>query len=203
MMAVPIGAAGGHLRAITIIVIIIVVVIISCPALPCLPCLPALRCPVVPAGECYRADKLLEDTIDNMLTKDKEMTSTRREELRKIAAQAGAYKKEELGGKLAELGVTAPATGNALTPPFEFNLMFTTSIGPTGDKVGFLRPETAQGMFVNFRRLYDYNNGRLPMGVAQIGNAYRNEIAPRGGLLRVREFQMAEIEYFVAPDSKA
>lgn len=153
-------------------------------------------------GECYRADKLLEDFIDNLLTKDKEMTSARREELRKIAAQAGAFKKDQLAEQMAALGITAPATGNPLTPPFEFNLMFTTSIGPTGDKVGFLRPETAQGMFVNFRRLYEYNNGRLPMGVAQIGNAYRNEIAPRGGLLRVREFQMAEIEYFVAPDNK-
>jgi glycyl-tRNA synthetase len=68
------------------------------------------------------------------------------------------------------------------TPPFITALL--CSIGPTGDKVGFLRPETAQGMFVNFRRLYDYNYTKLPMGVAQIGSAYRNEIAPRGGLLR-------------------
>ena len=57
-------------------------------------------------------------------------------------------------------------------------------------------------MFVNFKRLYDYNYTRLPMGVAQIGSAYRNEIAPRGGLLRVREFTMAEIEFFVNPDNK-
>lgn len=80
--------------------------------------------------------------------------------------------------------------------------MFQTSIGPTGQVPGFMRPETAQGMFVNFRRLYDYNNGKMPMGVAQIGSAYRNEIAPRGGLLRVREFSMAEIEYFVHPEEK-
>jgi hypothetical protein len=78
------------------------------------------------------------------------------------------------------------SAGNDLTEPFNFNLMFQTSIGPTGNLTGFLRPETAQGMFVNFRRLLDYNNGRLPMAVAQIGSAYRNEIAPRGGLLRVR-----------------
>ena len=57
----------------------------------------------------------------------------------------------------------ATATGNDLTEPFQFNLMFKTSIGPSGALEGFLRPETAQGMFVNFRRLYDYNNGRMPM----------------------------------------
>jgi glycyl-tRNA synthetase len=156
----------------------------------------------VKTGDCYRADKLLEDFIDNLLEKDKEMTSTRRDELRRIAAQAGAFTKDQIKQVFADLGIKAPATGNDLTDPFQFNLMFQTSIGPTGAQVGFLRPETAQGMFVNFRRLYDFNNQRMPMGVAQIGSAYRNEIAPRGGLLRVREFTMAEIEYFVHPEQK-
>jgi glycyl-tRNA synthetase len=66
-----------------------------------------------------------------------------------------------------------------------------------------LRPETAQGIFVNFKRLLDYNGGRLPFAAAQIGNAYRNEIAPRSGLLRVREFTMAEIEHFAKPHDKS
>ena len=154
-------------------------------------------------GECYRADKLLEDVIDNMLTKDKgEMGAARREELRLMGVQAGSFTKPQIHAAFGELGIKAPATGNDLSEPFNFNLMFQTSIGPTGALVGFLRPETAQGMFVNFRRLIDYNNGRLPMAVAQIGSAYRNEIAPRGGLLRVREFTMAEIEHFVAPHRK-
>ncbi len=65
---------------------------------------------------------------------------------------------------------------------------------------GFLRPETAQGIFTNFRRLLEANNNRMPFAAAQIGLAFRNEIAPRSGLLRVREFQMAEIEHFVNPD---
>ncbi|XP_018019823.1 glycine--tRNA ligase, partial [Hyalella azteca] len=68
---------------------------------------------------------------------------------------------------------------------------------------GFLRPETAQGIFVNFKRLLEYNNGRLPFAAAQVGNAYRNEISPRSGLLRVREFTMAEIEHFCFPDDKS
>lgn len=67
----------------------------------------------------------------------------------------------------------------------------------------FLRPETSQGIFVNFKRLLDYNHGQLPFAVAQIGNAYRNEIAPKSGLLRVREFTMAEIEHFIDPNEKS
>lgn len=153
-------------------------------------------------GECFRADKLLEDFIDNLVRTEKTLTNDRREELRKIAAQADAYEPDELFKIFQELGIKSPTTGNDLTSPFPFNLMFQTSIGPTGNVPGFLRPETAQGMFVNFRRLYDYNNGRMPMAVAQIGSAYRNEIAPRGGLIRVREFTMAEIEHFVHPDQK-
>ena len=66
----------------------------------------------------------------------------------------------------------------------------------------FLRPETAQGIFVNFKRLLEFNNGKLPFAAAQIGKAFRNEISPRSGLLRVREFEMAEIEHFVDPDEK-
>lgn len=68
--------------------------------------------------------------------------------------------------------------------------------------IRFLRPETAQGIFVNFKRLLEFNNGKLPFAGAQIGKAFRNEISPRSGLLRVREFEMAEIEHFVDPDKK-
>lgn len=67
----------------------------------------------------------------------------------------------------------------------------------------FLRPETSQGIFVNFKRLLEYNHGQLPFAVAQIGTAYRNEIAPKSGLLRVREFTMAEIEHFIDPSQKS
>ncbi|KAI4835798.1 glycine--tRNA ligase [Plasmodium brasilianum] len=68
--------------------------------------------------------------------------------------------------------------------------------------IAFLRPETAQGIFVNFKKLLDYNGGKMPFGCAQIGLGFRNEISPRNGLLRVREFEMAEIEYFVNPNKK-
>ncbi len=96
----------------------------------------------------------------------------------------------------------APETGNDLSEALPFNLMFETSIGPTGTQRGFLRPETAQGIFINFRRLLDFNNGRMPFAAAQIGLGFRNEIHPKQGLLRVREFTMAEIEHFVDPENK-
>lgn len=67
----------------------------------------------------------------------------------------------------------------------------------------FLRPETAQGHFLNFSRLLEFNNGRVPFASAQIGRSFRNEISPRAGLLRVREFTMAEIEHFVDPENKS
>lgn len=65
-----------------------------------------------------------------------------------------------------------------------------------------MRPETAQGIFVNFNRLLECNYGKLPFGAAQIGRAFRNEVSPRSGLLRAREFEMAEIEYFVHPEKR-
>src|ERR1700733_5357300 len=67
----------------------------------------------------------------------------------------------------------------------------------------YLRPETTQGHFLNFSRLLDFNNGRVPFASAQIGKSFRNEISPRQGLLRVREFTMAEIEHYVDPKDKS
>ncbi len=92
--------------------------------------------------------------------------------------------------------------GGEFGEPFHFNLMFTTSIGPGKGKKGYLRPETAQGIFIAFKRLLDYFRGKLPFGVAQIGRAYRNEISPRQGVIRLREFNQAELEYFVHPAEK-
>jgi glycyl-tRNA synthetase len=81
--------------------------------------------------------------------------------------------------------------------------MFDTSIGPAGEKKGYLRPETAQGQFLNFNKLLEFNNARMPFASASIGKSFRNEISPRSGLLRVREFLMAEIEHFVDPKQKS
>jgi glycyl-tRNA synthetase len=110
---------------------------------------------------------------------------------------------DKLAIKLPEYNCVSPElNGGSLSAPFPFNLMFRTSIGPRGDMVGFLRPETAQGIFVSFRDLLYYNGGKLPFAAAQIGQSFRNEISPKQGLLRVREFTQAEIEHFVHPDHK-
>ncbi|KAK6025778.1 glycine--tRNA ligase [Ostertagia ostertagi] len=103
---------------------------------------------------------------------------------------------------ITKFGFKSPTTGNDLTPPIAFNLMFPSQIGPTGDFKAYLRPETAQGIFVNFKRLLEFNQGKLPFAAAQIGLGFRNEISPRQGLIRVREFTMCEIEHFVDPNDK-
>ena len=79
----------------------------------------------------------------------------------------------------------------------EFNLMFETKVGAEGTTKSYLRPETAQGIFVNFKNIVDSMNPKLPFGIAQIGKAFRNEIAPRDFVFRTREFEQMEIEYFV------
>ena len=94
-----------------------------------------------------------------------------------------------------------PACGGELTEARNFNLMFKTFIGPVEDDtaVAFLRPETAQGIFVNFENVLNSSRKRLPFGIAQIGKAFRNEITTGGFIFRTREFEMMEIEYFVEP----
>lgn len=156
----------------------------------------------VKTGDCYRADHLLEGHLEKLLA-DKKLDEEKRNEYESVLGQIDNYGMKELGELLSKYDAKASMTGNDLTDPVEFNLMFATSIGPSGLIPGYLRPETAQGIFVNFKRLLEANNGRLPFAAAQIGPAFRNEISPRSGLLRVREFTLAEIEHFVDPTDKS
>lgn len=109
----------------------------------------------------------------------------------KIAVKIGAEKCPDCGGKLGETK--------------SFNMMFKTHVGAGEDtaSVSYLRPETAQGMFVNFKNIVDSFHPKLPFGLAQIGKAFRNEIAPRDFLFRAREFEQMEIEYFIHPPKDA
>ncbi|KAK1940353.1 putative glycyl-tRNA synthetase [Babesia divergens] len=170
-------------------------------------------------GECYRADKYLEDVIDsaistldgknvadNVNSKNETLLKLGKQELEKIKNLIGNMAKDDVENFIEQHNIKSPV-GNELSKPFPFNLMFETTIGPKGKKDGnnsvvYLRPETAQGIFVNFVRLLESNGGKMPFAAAQIGLGFRNEISPRNGLLRVREFLMAEIEYFVHPDNK-
>ncbi|MBK9992018.1 MAG: glycine--tRNA ligase [Verrucomicrobia bacterium] len=100
--------------------------------------------------------------------------------------------------------IPSPATGNPdLTPPRSFNMMFQTNVGAMTDasSVAYLRPETAQGMFVDFKNVLDSNRVKLPFGIAQIGKSFRNEITPRNFIFRSREFEQMEMEYFIHEDA--
>jgi glycyl-tRNA synthetase len=111
-------------------------------------------------------------------------------------------REQQLGAEDAEGEIRCPECGGELSEARQFNLMFETLMGPseeTGMKV-YLRPETAQGIFVNFKNVLQFARKRPPFGIAQIGKAFRNEITPGNFIFRTREFEQMEIEFFVPPD---
>lgn len=132
-------------------------------------------------GEVFRADHIIEEVIGE------DVESLENEELDKIVIDNN-IRCPECGGKLANI--------------WNYNLMFKTMIGAKGDKVGYMRPETAQGIFILFKRLERFFRGKLPFGAVQLGKAYRNEISPRQGVIRLREFTQAEAEIFLNPKDK-
>jgi len=98
--------------------------------------------------------------------------------------------------------VTCPTCGKKLSNAHPVNLMFSTKIGIGETRDAFMRPETAQGIFTDFHLLYRYCREKLPFGVVQLGGGYRNEVSPRQGVIRMREFSMAEAEVFFDPTNK-
>ncbi len=130
----------------------------------------------VKTGERFRADHLLQDN----------------------GIEAEGLSLEEIDSLIADNAIKSPK-GNELSKAREFNMMFASRVGATAGEEGkvYLRPETAQGIFVNFKNVLDSMSPKMPFGIAQIGKAFRNEIAPREFLFRVREFEQMEIEYFV------
>ncbi|HYC83234.1 MAG TPA: glycine--tRNA ligase [Candidatus Paceibacterota bacterium] len=109
---------------------------------------------------------------------------------------------DEMAALVKEKGIKSPE-GNDFGAAAQFNLMFKTYVGPVQDEtsVVYLRPETAQGMFTNFRNVVDSLYPDLPFGLAQIGKSFRNEIAPRDFIFRVRELEIMEFEYFINPEN--
>ncbi len=114
-----------------------------------------------------------------------------------------ALSNEEIYKCIQENEIGCPECGGELSEVYEFNLMFKTMIGPGNKMNGYLRPETAQGMFINFPRLLRYFRDSLPFAAVQIGKSYRNEISPRQGVIRLREFTQAEAEIFIDPRDKS
>ncbi len=130
-------------------------------------------------GRTFRADHVIEDKTG----------------LENVEAMGG----EEVKRLLREHAIRCPNCSGEFKEPVTFLTMFQTSIGATGGEVGYARPEAAQGMFLNFRRGFQHAREKLPFALAQTGRVLRNEISPRRGLLRVREFTIMELELFFDP----
>ena len=110
--------------------------------------------------------------------------------------------KDDPEEEIKELKVKCPNCSEILKNPYPVNLMFSTKIGIGTTRDAFLRPETAQGIFTDFHLLYRYAREKLPFGIVQVGKGYRNEVSPRQGIIRLREFSMAEAEIFFNPNDK-
>ena len=141
--------------------------------------------PMVECTKCrkkFRADHILQEIAG--------MSDT---ETEKLSLQ-------ELMNEIKKRSILCPECGGDLGAPRQFMTMFKTTIGPYSEAIGYGRPEAAQGIFVEFKRLYEYARGKLPFGVLQIGHALRNEISPRQGPIRLREFTIMDLEFFFDPE---
>ena len=134
-------------------------------------------------GSRFRADSLIED---------------------KLKIETAGMTIDEINQKIKENKIKCSRCGLELGEPKNFNLMFATNVGPvqTTSSIAYLRPETAQVIFVNFRLVQENARLKLPFGIAQTGKSFRNEIGPRDFLFRMREFEQMEIEYFVHPEKQ-
>jgi len=137
---------------------------------------PFVKCPK--CGSVYRPDKLLEEKTGKAVPEK---------------LSDGDY-----DSLLAKAGVKCSKCGSSLSGTTRFNMMFRVGIGPAGEEA-YLRPETCQSIFVDFPLLFKTQRVKLPVGIAQVGRSFRNEIAPRQGLLRLRELNQAEVEVFFNP----
>lgn len=126
--------------------------------------------------ESFRADHIIEENVD-------------------VDTEGKTLK--ELQEMIEKNSIKCPKCGGEFKEVSTFNLMFATSIGPGGKRAAFMRPETAQGIFIQFKRISQFFRNKLPYGAVQIGKAYRNEISPRQGVIRLREFTQAEAEFFI------
>jgi len=138
------------------------------------PLVECLRC-----GRKFRADHIIEDFIGKSVE---------------------GLTPQQLTEIIKENNIKCPLCGSQLSEVKTFSLLFRTTIGPYSENVGFIRPEAAQGMFVAFKRVYDATRGHIPLGIGQIGRVGRNEISPRQGVIRLREFTIMEVEFFFDPE---
>ena len=126
-------------------------------------------------GQSFRADHLVEDILKKNVKPDK----------------------KEIEEIIREINLRCPKCKGELGEVKEFNLMFKIKVGPEGGQISYLRPETAQLIYINFKNILDTGRQKIPFGIAQIGKVFRNEISPRDFLFRMREFEQMEMQYFV------
>jgi len=138
---------------------------------------PIIRCKE--CGRIYRADHLVEE---------------------KLGINAEGLSILELESIIKSKGLRCPVCNGELEGVRNFNLLFKTQIGPYEGNDGFIRPELAQGIFVAFKRIFESLRGKLPLGIAQVGKVGRNEISPRQGMIRLRDFTIMEMEFFFDPE---
>lgn len=152
----------------------------------------------------YRLDHLIKEQKPAVLQKVAEAVGETPENIAAIAARL-MENPERAAEILVQAEVRDSFSGEVgeWTAPRPFNMMFKTTVGPVPDEdsYAYLRPETAQGIFINFKNVVDSTSRRLPFGIAQIGKAFRNEITPRNFVFRVREMEQMEIEFFCVPGS--
>ena len=137
--------------------------------------------PIIKCTKCsstFRADKTIADIVGIEIPESSDLI--------------------EFDNAIVQNNIKCPKCKGSFDKTKKFNMMFQIGIGPEGDEA-YLRPETCQSIFVDFPRLFKTMRGKLPLGVAQVGKSFRNEIAPRQSLLRLREFYQAEIEVFCNP----
>ena len=160
---------------------------------------------VIMPGKVFEASGHLDHFIEPMV----ECTKCRRKfradhVLQEIAGMSDTETEklslQQLMNEIKKRNVQCPECGGDLGEPGQFMTMFSTTIGPYSEAVGYGRPEAAQGIFVEFKRLHEYARGKLPFGVLQIGHALRNEISPRQGPIRLREFTIMDLEFFFDPE---
>ncbi|MFC2163026.1 glycine--tRNA ligase [Candidatus Altiarchaeota archaeon] len=159
-----------------------------------------VQCPTLGPKSLWEASGHVGSFADLMTECEKCGTPYRADHLieKGLGIKTEGKRPEELDEHLAKLD--CGKCHGRLSKAYDYNLMFATSMGPGKNKVvSYLRPETAQSTYSGFKRLWEYARKRLPFGVMQIGRSYRNEISPRQGMIRLREFNQAEIQFFMDP----
>lgn len=164
-----------------------------------------IETPIIAPERVFKASGHVENFKEPMVECRKCGRKFRADHLLQEFANLGSQETDKMGlqeikEEIERHNIKCPECGGEFSEPKYFLTMFQTNIGPYSENIGYGRPEAAQGIFVEFKRLYEQVRERLPIGFAQIGHALRNEISPRQGPIRLREFTIIDLEFFFDPE---